>query len=199
MPAQKKHPTTRARRNKASTAATLTVATDVVPDYSSWTIAALRAELAARRPDDAKPKAGVKKPVLIEMLEALDAGVPELPERVMGWHQQTVLWWESVWSSPMSKEWHFETDIHNVLAAAMHLDDMWRATTPAERQKADAACAKRLAPLGLTPYDRRRLEWTIETAEDAKDRGARRRAGGPPAAGAGGSRPDPRAGLHAVK
>ena len=24
--------------------------------------------------------------------------------------------------------------------------------------------------LGLTPYDRRRLEWQIETTEDAKDR-----------------------------
>jgi hypothetical protein len=43
MPAHKKHPSARARRNKASTAATLTVAE--VVDYSEWTIAELRREI----------------------------------------------------------------------------------------------------------------------------------------------------------
>ena len=39
-----------------------------------------------------------------------------------------------------------------------------------DRQKADAAFQKREAVLGLTPYDRRRLEWTIATAADATSR-----------------------------
>lgn len=49
---------------------------------------------------------------------------------------------------------------------------------------------------GLTPYDRRRLEWTIENTEDAKDRGAarrQRRATPPPVAD-----DDPRRGLRTV-
>jgi len=131
MPAAKKHTSTRARRNKATTAATLT------------------------------PGASAENP-------------PELPERPTGWHPLTVQWWADVWASPMSAEWHPETDLHNVYAAAMHYDDMWRAETAVERQKADAAFQKREAALGLTPYDRRRLEWTIATATDATARTQRR-------------------------
>lgn len=159
MPQPKKHPSTRARRNKASTAATLTT------------------EAATGK-----------------------RATPDLPDRVAGWHPQTTQWWADVWSSPMSDEWHPETDIHNVLAAAMHYDDMWRAETPAERQKADAAFVKREAALGLTPYDRRRLEWTIETAAEARDRGQQRRARGaaPAQSPQSSGKPDPRAALHAV-
>lgn len=159
MPAAKKHPSTRARRNKATTAATL------------------------------KTDATTGRRI-----------APELPERTMGWHSQTVIWWADVWASPMSDEWHPETDVHNVLAAAMHYDDMWRAETPTERQKADAAFVKREAALGLTPYDRRRLEWTIETAAEARDRGQQRRARNTQAAPSPASeaKPDPRVALHAV-
>lgn len=157
MPAAKKHSSTRARANKASTAATLPLEVD-----------------------------------------AADVVIPELPERNAGWHAQTVQWWTDVWSSPMSQEWHPSTDLHNVFAAAMHYDDMWRAETPLERQKADAAFQKREAALGLTPYDRRRLEWSIETAEDAKARGQQRRRTTVSTEPTKDSRPDPRAGLHAV-
>lgn len=131
MPQPKKHVSARARRNKASTAATLTP--------------------TAFDPDK----------------------VPELPERPAGWHDMTRQWWVDTWSSPMRAEWHFATDIHNVYAAAMHYDDMWRATDPNDRQKADAAFQKREAALGLTPYDRRRLEWTIASAKEATTRSQR--------------------------
>lgn len=156
MPQPKKHASTRARRNRASTAATLQPTT-------------------------------------------LDVGaVPELPERADGWHPLTRQWWVDVWTSPMSVEWHPATDLHNVFAAAMHYDDMWRAESATDRQKADAAFQKREAALGLTPYDRRRLEWTIATAEDAKERGARRRQSASTAAPAPTGKPDPRAALSVV-
>lgn len=152
MPARKKHPSARARANKASTAATLR-----------------------------------EKPA---------GTIPELPERAESWHSQTFEWWVDIWSSPMSDEWH-ESDIHNAYICAIAYDDMWRSTSSTGRQKAMAEFRQQRAPLGLTPYDRRRLEWTIESAEEAKDRGAaRRRTPVPPSAG---GRPDPRAGLHAVK
>lgn len=159
MPQPKKHASTRARRNKATTAATL-------------------------------PRATSKS----------DSDVPELPDRAEGWHALTVQWWSDVWTSPMSDEWHPSTDLHNVYAAAMHYDDMWRAETAAERQKADAAFQKREAALGLTPYDRRRLEWSIETAEEAKDRGRQRRTRTQPPAPSpvGGGKSDPRAALSVV-
>lgn len=168
MPQPKKHASTRARRNKASTAATLqptTLDVGVVPEL---------------------PELG---PEIID-------GQPI--ER--DWHPLTRQWWVDVWTSPMSKEWHPATDMHNVFAAALHYNDMWRATSAADRQKADAAFQKREAALGLTPYDRRRLEWTIATAEDATSRSARRRQAGEASTAAAPKvgKADPRASLSVV-
>ena len=197
MPAAKKHASTRARRNKAATAATLTPV--LVEDYESWTLAELRTEVDRRNEDGAElPRTGGKA-VLAKALQDDDLQVPELPERVAGWHEQTRRWWEDAWSSPMSQEWHSTTDVHNMYVAAMHYDDMWNAESAVDRQKATGLFLKLESVLGLTPYDRRRLEWQIETAEDAKARGRQRRSG-MPANGSkpkGSKRPDPR-GLHAV-
>lgn len=130
MPARKKDPSVRARRNKASTAAKITAPTD--------------------------------------------AKVPELPERDNGWHVLTCQWWADVWSSPMAAEWD-PSDVHNVLIAAAVFDDMWRAETAKDRKDAAAEFRLQRVDLGLSPYSRRRLEWTIESADEAKDRGRQRR------------------------
>ena len=76
----------------------------------------------------------------------------------------------------MSPEWD-DSDIHNVYIAAAIYDDMWTAETAKERKDAAAEYRLQRVDLGLSPYSRRRLEWTIETAEEAKDRGKRRRNG----------------------
>lgn len=206
MPAHKKHPGTRKRRNRASTAATLTLVREPVDtvDWSTLTVAQLRAELAHRE----LPTVG-RKPTLVERLLEDDAvgdlpQLPDLPDRwdeasegwvPVDWHDQVVLWWNDVWTSPMSDEWHSDTDRHNVLLAAVHLNDFWRAGDPVMRQKADAAFKKTITPLGLTPYDRRRLEWIIADAGERTDRRNRKRGatpiqdGGKPPA----KRADPRA------
>lgn len=202
MPAHKKEPSARARRNKASTAATLTVVEAV--DYSTWTLAELRTEVDdrnAERPDDAQlPRTGGKKK-LADMLAADDAPhIPAMPDRPAGWHQMTVQWWRDVWSSPMSSEWH-ESDIHNVYVCALLYDDMWSGETATARQKAASEFRQQRSSLGLTPYDRRRLEWTIELADDAKAKGQRRRSGAAQPSGGkgkGGQQKDPRAGLSLV-
>ena len=121
---------------------------------------------------------------------------PTLPARHDGWHPMTRAWWRDVWASPMSSEWH-ESDKHNVYVCAMLYDDMWNAHSPTGRKEAASEFRQQRMALGLTPYDRRRLEWTIESAEEAKDRGAQRRRT-PVAVPKSGAR-DPRAGLHAVK
>lgn len=204
MPQKKKHPSTRARRNKATTAATLHVVESV--DYSSWTLAELRAEVDVRnaeRPDDAQlPRTGGKAKLAAALAADDSPEVPLLPARPEGWHEQTKIWWRDVWSSPMSAEWH-ESDIHNVFVCAMLYDDMWQATTATARQKAASEFRQQRAMLGLTPYDRRRLEWTIETADEAKAKGQRRRSGAAASGGQGqkpatGGSKDPRAGLSVV-
>lgn len=109
-----------------------------------------------------------------KIVRPTDAKVPCLPERDSGWHDLTREWWADVWSSPMSSEWD-ESDVHNVLIAAAVYDDMWRAETPKERKDAAAEYRLQRVDLGLSPYSRRRLEWTIESADEAKERGQQRR------------------------
>jgi hypothetical protein len=204
MPQRKKHPSTRARRNVAPTAATLTVLAP--PDYEDWSLAQLHAEVDRRNDgvheDDHLPKPKTK-PACVKLLLADDeALIPELPERPDMWHRIVQDWWRDVWTSPMSEEWHPETDFYNVLRAAMHFHDMWMAETPTQRQKASAEFDKILVPLGLTPYARRRLEWTMEMADDAKAKGRRRRLEGPPPVPAAqpvpGATDDPRNGFSVV-
>lgn len=176
MPQPKKHASARARRNKAATAAELT---DVEPeDRSGWTAAQLRKEIDRRngdgRPDDERLSKGGGKSNMLEVLLEDDFAIPPLPDVPYGWNEMTVQWWRDVWTSPMSNEWHPESDYHNVTMAAMHYDDFWKAGTALERQKATALFVKMCDFLGLNPYARRRLEWTIANAETAAD-GVRRR------------------------
>lgn len=154
MPAQKKHPSARRRRNVASTASTLS------------------------RDHD---------------LEA-----PVLPERDQGWHDMTREWWGDIWSSPMSPEWD-ESDVHGVFVLAAIYDDIWRGETTRDRKEAAGEFRLQRKDFGLTPYDRRRLEWTIEQADEAQAKGRKRRNDAerkpaPPPASSG----DPRGVLRAV-
>ena len=129
MPAHKKDPSVRARRNSAASAAKLTPATAEIPP------------------------------------------MPEGPR----WHPESVRWWSDVWSSPMSPEWD-ESDEHNVILCALLYNDIWMAETAKERKDAAGEFRLQRRDLGLSPYDRRRLEWTIESADEARDRGRQRRA-----------------------
>ena len=105
--------------------------------------------------------------------------VPVLPQRFnadgepINWRRETLDWWADVWASPMSNE-YIDADIHGLFRLAALVDNYWRA--PSAKAHAEVRMAQR--DYGLTPYDRRRLEWTIEAAEDAKDKGAKRRGQG---------------------
>lgn len=203
MPQLKKDPSTRARRNKASTAATLSAAKlHVVEDYSTWKVADLRAEidhLNKDRSDEFQlPRAGTKA-VLIETLTRATSPVPQIPEEPGGWHPQVEKWWAEAWTSPMSNEWHPETDFFNLYLVAVAFNITFKADSPAVRLKAMSELRQQRSDLGLAPYPRRRLEWAFESADEAKDRGAQRRNSGKlPTPAAKKKRPDPRAGLHAV-
>lgn len=100
--------------------------------------------------------------------------VPPMPDGP-AWHPETVRWWADVWSSPMSPAWD-ESDEHNVILCALLYNDIWMAESAKERKDAAGEFRLQRRDLGLTPYDRRRLEWTIESADEAKDRGRQRRA-----------------------
>lgn len=121
-----------------------------------------------------------------------DVKAPPLPER--SWHEQTLLWWLDVWASPMAPEYD-ESDQHGLFALAVLIDDFWTTLDMKLRKDLAAEIRQQRQCFGLTPIDRRRLQWEIERVDEAQDRGQRRRDAAPrkaaPAA-------DPRGVLHAV-
>lgn len=122
-----------------------------------------------------------------------DVKAPPLPTRL--WHEQTRSWWADVWASPMAPEYD-ESDRHGLFALAVLVDDFWTTEDLKLRKDLAAEIRQQRQCFGLTPIDRRRLQWEIERVDEAQDRGQRRRAATPKPATAAGA--DPRAGLHAV-
>lgn len=190
MPAKKKDPSVRARRNKTATRATLSrvpAGTTNAIAYAALTVAQLREEIQ-RRNDDGRQVAlatAGKKADLVARLVKDDRGVPDMPEHPLGWwHKQAVAWWDAVWTSPMAEQWD-DSDVFNVFAVALLYNDIWTAQTAKQRKDALGEFRLQRADLGLSPYSRRRLEWTIETAAEAQDKGARRRRRQDPETGTG--------------
>ena len=150
MPPAPKHHSVRARVNKASSRATLTE-----PDADEIEIPALppmRLVERKRKGDD-----GLVEKYMIE--------VP--------WRLETQQWWEDIFSSPMASEFH-SSDRHGLFRLAVLIDEFW--TSPSTQANAEIRLAQK--DYGLTPLDRRRLEWTIASAEKATDDGQKRRGAG---------------------
>jgi len=120
---------------------------------------------------------------LVETEDGELVEIPELPPRVIfvkdaegieqqvevDWHPMTLAWWEDIWPSPMAKEWH-SSDVHGLFAVALLYDDFFR--RPDTKKHAELRQAR--MPYGLTPLDRRRLEWTIESSKTAQANGRTR-------------------------
>lgn len=109
-----------------------------------------------------------------------DIETPPLPEG-FPWHSLTLAWWEDIWQSPMAPE-YIEADINGLYRVAMLYNDFWLAETHKERAEIQVRLEKADADYGTNPMARRRLEWQIETTEDSKAKGKRRRSGGKPPA-----------------
>lgn len=97
---------------------------------------------------------------------------PELPE--YAWHQMTLQWWRDLWNSPMAPEYE-DSDRHGLFKLAMLQNDFWTAETAKGRKEASAEIRMQEQRFGLSPMDRRRLQWEIEKSEEAAEKGAKRR------------------------
>jgi hypothetical protein len=119
-----------------------------------------------------------------------DVIAPDLPE--MDWHSQTLAWWADIWASPMAPEYD-DSDKHGLFMLAVLVDGFWR------KPHWTAAAEIRLQGqrFGLSPIDRRRLQWEIEKVDEAQERGDRRRAASAPVEPAAEGE-DPFAALRAV-
>lgn len=97
---------------------------------------------------------------------------PRLPTHPggQGWHNMAKRWWKDVWSSPMHYEF-LRGDLPSLFRLVLLVDSFWRTG------ELDLAREIRLLEreFGLTPLSRRRLEWSVAQAEEAKDRHQERR------------------------
>ena len=117
--------------------------------------------------------------------------------RELPWEPQpmTAEWWSDVWASPMAPEYD-DSDRHGLVMLAVLVDSFWTCPVVAERLKLMAEIRQQSQRFGLSPMDRRRLQWEIERTEDAQAKGARRRAAAPKPDKSSGA--DPRGVLRAV-
>lgn len=115
---------------------------------------------------------------------------PELPDRV--WHPMTLAWWADVWASPMAPEYD-DSDRHGLFLLAVLIDEFW--LSPTKELAAEIRLQRQ--SFGLSPIDRRRLQWEIERGDEADERTRRRRSKPAPKQAADDAA-DPRSILHAV-
>lgn len=125
-----------------------------------------------------------------------DVQAPALPGHHV-WHEQTKLWWADVWASPMAPEYH-ESDRHGLFALAALVDDFWNADTARERAALAAEIRLQRQCFGLTPIDRRRLQWEIDRGDEAEQKTSQRRAARASQAKAPTAAADPRSVLKVV-
>lgn len=99
------------------------------------------------------------------------AKAPELP-KITGrrWHAQTRAWWRDLWASPMAPEYD-DSDRHGLYQLAVLVDDFWH--EPDAKLAGEIRLQRQC--FGLTPIDRRRLQWEIDRGEEATVRTAARR------------------------
>ncbi len=109
--------------------------------------------------------------------QAATRKVPELPpleSATEKWHPLVLRWWKAVWKSPMAEEF-LGSDTDDLFLLAHLRQDFYKATDPMERQKLAAELRQGGVRFGLSPIDRRRLQWEVEKAEQATEKTHRRR------------------------
>ena len=88
---------------------------------------------------------------------------PSLPAGI-NWHPMTVAWWRDVWRSPMAREF-LEADKHALFRMAILIDRFWLEPT----KELGAEIRLEQQAFGLTPIDRRRLQWSMDNGRENTD------------------------------
>jgi hypothetical protein len=113
--------------------------------------------------------------------------VPELPPRNGEWHPAVIEWWDSVWRSPMAAAW-LDSDMRGGLFLLADLHQVrWESRSDGPLLvKVAAEIRSQEVRFGLSPIDRRRLQWEIapgaENNLDRRPEGGRRARPQPPPA-----------------
>ncbi len=81
------------------------------------------------------------------------------------WHSQTLAWWRDIWRSPMAAEF-LESDKHALFRLAVLVDEFWHLPT----KELAAEIRLEQQAFGLTPIDRRRLQWSVDGGNQDNER-----------------------------
>jgi hypothetical protein len=99
--------------------------------------------------------------------------VPDLPAREKSteiWHKRVLEWWASVWRSPMSKE-YLSADMRGGLFDLAELRHRLYTETDTKIIVALVAEIRQQdIRFGLSPIDRRRLQWEVAKGEEAEEK-----------------------------
>lgn len=126
--------------------------------------------------------------------ESAENDVPPLFVRDDGksWHPMVLEWWDAVWRSGMASEF-LGVDMRGGLYLLANLYQIgWTTTSKAAFIEATKEIRLQEVRFGLSPMDRRRLQWEVNRGEQAEKQMERRRMPKPDPTG------DPRANLKAV-
>lgn len=103
-----------------------------------------------------------------------DVEVPSLPGD-REWRPETLAWWADIWASPMAPEFH-DSDMRELHKLAVLEDDFWSCGSAKARRELAGEIRLQRQCFGLTPIDRRRLQWEIDRGEAAEVQTSKRRA-----------------------
>ena len=106
-------------------------------------------------------------------LETEERSLVEAPPRLpygCNWHKLTKAWWRDVWTSPMAGE-YLLADVHGLYMLAELINQFWM--DPTKELAAEIRLQRQC--FGLTPIDRRRLQWEVARSEVATTRRDQRR------------------------
>lgn len=106
--------------------------------------------------------------------------VPDLPPfgelfggRVQ-WHPQTVAQWNRMRNGPFADE-YIEADFDEMIALARLWDARNKTRDPVKMMKFMVEIRLQGQRFGLTPIDRRRLQWEVDRGDEAEQRTTQRR------------------------
>lgn len=124
---------------------------------------------------------------------------PELPKDLFAGGviaPRTSKWWATIWRSPMASRW-LEADVEGLYLVAVLRNEFYQRPSPTLA----AEIRQQEARFGLTPIDRRRLDWRIEGPKSEPDQAPKPAASSPTRKSTKAPAPfaDPRDVLRAVK
>ena len=105
--------------------------------------------------------------------EAAKQEIPPLPPRKGKWRPEVIFWWEVTWKSPMATE-YLEADKPGLYILATLHQAFWTASNK-DKFRYAPEIRQQSQKYGLTPIDRRGLQWEVERGDVASQRTQTRR------------------------